>query len=195
MDGFMQYSYTNFLNDPFNKLHTVNGPKSREWNEYQKGAKLNALETKFPYSRDHLVRLASTKRGIYNPALPTLRKIDRDDVLCKLSDEHSRHTTFLDKDSFQSSSIFFNYPSGRHPLVERSLGDLWSDLDKPERKTLRPRVKTGYIPSKKMIDLEFSYGSYRKFPEPKESIEKLDDLKISYATFKDKVHNNITNSI
>lgn len=97
MDGFMQYSYTNFLNDPLNKLHDVTGPKSREWNEYQKIAKMNALESKMPYTKSHLVRLAGIKRGIYNPALPTLRKIDRDDVLCKLSDEHARHNTFLDQ--------------------------------------------------------------------------------------------------
>lgn len=86
-----------------------------------------------------MVRLAGIKRGIYNPALPTLRKIDRDDVLCKLSDEHSRHTTFLDdsklndenysqfkifkldfilfKGSFYNSSSFLNYPNGRSPLV------------------------------------------------------------------------------
>lgn len=74
----------------------LSGPKSREWNEYQKSSKLNVLEPKLHYSKNHMIRLTDIKRGIYNPALPTLRKIDRDDVLCKLSDEHSRHTTYLD---------------------------------------------------------------------------------------------------
>ncbi len=86
--------------------------KSSDWNEYQKLAKINAIEFKllYPYEplsyhqnekthhapqRKNFHRLASMKHRIYNPALPTLRKIDRDDVLCKLSDEHSRHTTFL----------------------------------------------------------------------------------------------------
>lgn len=79
-------------------------------------AKINALELKYPYSREQLVRLAAIKRGIYNPVLPTLRKIDRDDVLCKLSDEHSRHTTFVDKSIFNDSSLYLNYPRGREPL-------------------------------------------------------------------------------
>ncbi|RNA09131.1 hypothetical protein BpHYR1_020498, partial [Brachionus plicatilis] len=172
------------------------GPKSREWNEYQKGAKLNALEPKLHYTKNHLVRLAGIKRGIYNPALPTLRKIDRDDVLCKLSDEHSRHTTFLDDSSFYNSSSFLNYPNGRSPLVAKSLFDLWNDGDKEEKEMFfRPRAKTAHKPNKKMIDLEFSFGNFRKFPEPKEDISKLNDIKNSYGVYKDKVTQNITNSI
>jgi hypothetical protein len=37
--------------------------------------------------------------------LPTLRKTDRDDVLCKLSDEHARHTTFLRRKGLNVKNI------------------------------------------------------------------------------------------
>jgi hypothetical protein len=66
---------------------------------------VNSVEIKYNYSvtpRKALNRLASVKTRIYNPALPTLRKMDRDDVLGKLADEHSRHTTFLN-----DGKIFF----------------------------------------------------------------------------------------
>lgn len=42
-----------------------------------------------------LRRLASVKTTIYNPALPTFRRIDRDDAMCKLTDTHSRHNSSL----------------------------------------------------------------------------------------------------
>ena len=38
-------------------------------------------------------KLASVKDVLYNPALPTLRKMDRDDAMSKLPSEHSRTTT------------------------------------------------------------------------------------------------------
>jgi hypothetical protein len=61
-------------------------------------AKFNPVEAHFGTlaARDvRAVRLASAKRSIYNPALPTLRRIDRDDTLCKLTDTHARHNTIL----------------------------------------------------------------------------------------------------
>jgi hypothetical protein len=38
-------------------------------------------------------KLPSVKEVLYHPALPTLRKMDRDEVLQKLPTEHSRTTT------------------------------------------------------------------------------------------------------
>lgn len=38
-------------------------------------------------------RLTSVKEVLYNPRLPTLRRMDMDEVLKKLTDEHSRHST------------------------------------------------------------------------------------------------------
>ena len=76
--------------------------------------KMNAIESKpkFNHLRDNYVSLAAIKTSIYNPALPTLRKIDRDDVLGKLSYEHSRHTTFLDKST--CLYIYFFYQQIYH---------------------------------------------------------------------------------
>lgn len=54
-----------------------------------------------------MISLAGIKKGIYNPVLPTLRKYDRDDVLGKLTDEHSRHTTFIrSKEQFTKSTPY-----------------------------------------------------------------------------------------
>lgn len=50
------------------------------------------LAYRFEASR---VKLASVKKQIYNPVLPTIRRMERDEVLCRLPDEHCRHTTSL----------------------------------------------------------------------------------------------------
>ena len=39
------------------------------------------------------VKLCSVKTQLYNPCLPTLQRIDMDNALSKLSDEHSQHST------------------------------------------------------------------------------------------------------
>lgn len=53
--------------------------------------------------------LSDVKRGISYPNPPTLRNIDRDDVLHKLSDQHCRHTTLCGPGiSFPSISIFLS---------------------------------------------------------------------------------------
>jgi hypothetical protein len=38
-------------------------------------------------------KLATVKKQLYNPKLPSIRLIERDEVLCRLPDEHCRHTT------------------------------------------------------------------------------------------------------
>lgn len=38
-------------------------------------------------------RLTAVKEMLYNPRLPTLRRMDMDEVLGKLTDDHSRHST------------------------------------------------------------------------------------------------------
>ena len=43
--------------------------------------------------RPSFVKLASVKHELYHPLLPTLRKMDMDDVARRLPDEHSRTST------------------------------------------------------------------------------------------------------
>jgi hypothetical protein len=38
-------------------------------------------------------KLATVKKQLYNPKLPSIRRIERDEVLCRLPEEHCRHTT------------------------------------------------------------------------------------------------------
>lgn len=51
--------------------------------------------------RPQSVRLASVKHQLYNPQLPTLRRMDMDTVLHKLTTEHSRHTSSCEPGAFK----------------------------------------------------------------------------------------------
>ena len=51
-------------------------------------------------------RLTAVKDVLYNPCLPTLRRMDMDEAMRKLTQDHSRHTTPCSKGDFQ-----FHYPS------------------------------------------------------------------------------------
>ena len=106
--------------------------KNNDWNSYQKLNKINAFELKPAFfaskflqeksRQNSLVSLASVKRRIYNPLLPSLRKMSRDDVLGKLSHEHSRHTTTLSLSEF----VWAFYDNFRNiELTKRSPRGFW----------------------------------------------------------------------
>lgn len=42
-------------------------------------------------------QLASVKHQMYHPRLPSLRRMDMDTVIHRLSTEHARHTTYCTK--------------------------------------------------------------------------------------------------
>ena len=54
-------------------------------------------------------RLTSVKEVLYNPCLPTLRRMDMDEVLGKLQEDHSRHSTPCSKGDKQ---IYFKISPG-----------------------------------------------------------------------------------
>ncbi len=45
-------------------------------------------------------KLAGMKYALYNPRLPTLRRMDRDDAMSRLPTEHSRTTTHLQQGEY-----------------------------------------------------------------------------------------------
>lgn len=45
-------------------------------------------------------RLTAVKEVLYNPSLPTLRRMDMDEAMRKLTQDHSRHTTPCSKGDF-----------------------------------------------------------------------------------------------
>lgn len=51
-------------------------------------------------------RLTAVKEGLYNPCLPTLRRMDMDEVLRKLTDEHSRHSTPCSRGDYEWLASF-----------------------------------------------------------------------------------------
>jgi hypothetical protein len=54
------------------------------------------------------IRLTTVKKQLYNPKLPTIRRIERDEVLGRLTDEHSRHTTTFTEGDFVYHQSFTN---------------------------------------------------------------------------------------
>ncbi|KAM5262835.1 sperm microtubule inner protein 8 [Ctenodactylus gundi] len=48
-------------------------------------------------------QLAGVKQQLYHPALPTLRRMDMDNVRACLSDEHCQFTTYCSKDEFDNA--------------------------------------------------------------------------------------------
>ncbi|XP_068697285.1 sperm microtubule inner protein 8-like isoform X2 [Montipora foliosa] len=58
-------------------------------------------------------RLTAVKEVLYNPCLPTLRRMDMDEVLRKLTQDHSRHSTPCRKEDFKNSTITLFRPADR----------------------------------------------------------------------------------
>ncbi|XP_062501834.1 sperm microtubule inner protein 8-like isoform X2 [Corticium candelabrum] len=48
-------------------------------------------------------KLAGIKTGIYNPRLPTFRRMDMDDAACRMCDEHSRTTTLCSHEEMEAA--------------------------------------------------------------------------------------------
>ncbi|RMX59206.1 hypothetical protein pdam_00007732 [Pocillopora damicornis] len=59
--------------------------------------------------RSHM--LASVKEGLYHPMLPTFRRMDMDTAVHKLPEEHSRTTTPLTREDFESRTITLFRPA------------------------------------------------------------------------------------
>ena len=66
-------------------------------------------EANIPKNLEHLhhgpVKLAGVKHHLHHPALPSLRRMERDDVIGKLADEHCRHTTTVSTEKFGKSKV------------------------------------------------------------------------------------------
>ncbi|CAF2362779.1 unnamed protein product [Rotaria sp. Silwood2] len=72
-------------------------PLKSDWNDFQHLATQSRYLTPKTFTGfpAHQSKLAAIKKQLYNPNLPSIRHMERDDVLCRLPDEHCRHTTSL----------------------------------------------------------------------------------------------------
>lgn len=70
----------------------------------------------------HVYHLAGVKDTLYHPRLPTLRRMEMDSMVHKLSDEHSRTSTPCDQRSFRNVRIT-TYDSERHLLPSLEITD------------------------------------------------------------------------
>jgi len=187
------YLKNRVLFDPATQLHKINGYRLKHttWNEYQKLEAHNPWEVKKPirYSKDHLVRLAGIKKGIYNPILPTLRKISRDDVLCKLSDEHCRHMTCIDDDEFNSASMFLNESDFKYFYTD-------DELEEKMRKSpiFKSKSSISAFPKLKKakslvnVDLNMSTNYNRAVSSDfRENINQFEDFKSLYNIYQNRV--------
>ncbi|GIY06578.1 uncharacterized protein CDAR_487271 [Caerostris darwini] len=78
-------------------------------------SRLPAYAQKYPsLERSHL---CDVKRSTLNPAIPTFRMKDMDDVLHKLTDTHCRHTTLCSADCFEKYSYVSHDPT--HKVIRR----------------------------------------------------------------------------
>ncbi|KAI6659924.1 Testis, prostate and placenta-expressed protein-like [Oopsacas minuta] len=147
---------------------------------------MNKPQEIIPQVRPKSSQLASVKHGIYNPRLPSLRKMDRDTVVHRLSNEHSRHTTYGTLDEFHSCCISPDPPLlhrdqlnevGADPIGPHERRDWRLVISQPERDEPSLIVR-GYIPRKLPYDItsawryslkedpEIDYLSYNPKPIP-----------------------------
>ena len=104
--------------------------------------------------------LSSVKHSIYNPRLPSLRQMDRDTVVHRLSNEHSRHTTYGTPEEFRSCCVSPDPPLLNKNLLseisdvtaEHELRDWRILVTEPEGDT-PPLLVRGYVPRKLPHDI------------------------------------------
>ncbi|UJR25586.1 hypothetical protein I4U23_006930 [Adineta vaga] len=112
---------------PSNTLPKVNvDPLRSDWNEFQHLSTQGRYITPrtFAEFRAPRYKLASVKKQIYNPIVPTIRHIERDEVLCRLPDEHCRHTSSFTEEQFQ------NFDPTRSNTFVDFTGLNWNDSGK-----------------------------------------------------------------
>ena len=118
------------MNEPRNELPLLHrsSANKREWNDYQKLSKFNPIDDceRDEQNGNERRKLCALKHSIYNPRLPTWRRIDRDDNQCRLSDEHCRHVTRLSPSNFFGflfvrQSIFLGFFFSSHINLQAPL--------------------------------------------------------------------------
>lgn len=114
------------FNQPLSTAKLSNDPLKKDWNDFQhlatQGRYLSAKS--FSGLQPQKYKLASVKKQIYNPKVPTIRRIERDEVLCRLPDEHCRHTSSFTEEQFKTFD-----PTRSVTFVEFS-GLNWHDTGK-----------------------------------------------------------------
>ena len=76
--------------------------RRRPSSSWHREASLDSLAPPIVPRQRERIKLAQVKSNLYNPILPTLRRYDMDDVICKLADEHHRHTSYLTKSELKT---------------------------------------------------------------------------------------------
>lgn len=79
------------------------------------------------YRRPMSAKLAGVKDVLYHPGLPTLRQMDRDDVMMKLPTEHSRTTTAFPRGTYMQNMdwITTNWPQNRQLIMYIYMSWTW----------------------------------------------------------------------
>ena len=147
---------------------------------------INKRDAAPPEPRPKSSQLASVKHSMYNPRLPSLRQMDRDTAIHRLSNEHSRHTTYATPEEFQMCRLSPEPPllsrnqlTDTKPTTISELQDLrdWRQLIFQQEEG-EPLVVRGYVPRRLPYDVmsswkytlreepEIDYTSYNPKPVP-----------------------------
>ncbi|CAF1055652.1 unnamed protein product [Rotaria sordida] len=144
-------------------------PLKSDWNDFQHLATQSRYLSpkKFAGFQPHQSKLAAMKKQLYNPRLPTIRHMERDDVLCRLPDEHCRHTTSLTTEQFE------NFDPTRDDAFIELFGLNWYDAGKtlmdtddsaPIQREPTPVFGARSRPDKSQIDIRPSQSKLYRSP-------------------------------
>ncbi|CAF0838015.1 unnamed protein product [Adineta steineri] len=79
-------------------------PLRRDWNDFQHNSSQGRyiVPRTFSEYRPQRYRLTAVKKQLYNPKVPSIRHMERDEVLCRLPEEHCRHTSTYTEEQFEN---------------------------------------------------------------------------------------------
>ncbi|XP_065828391.1 sperm microtubule inner protein 8-like isoform X2 [Oscarella lobularis] len=92
-------------------------------------------------------QLSAVKQTLYNPHLPTLRRMDRDDAMEKLPSEHSRTTTLCSLDDFRAGRTTSATIDPPAPLACKEITSTGKSLQSIKIKPFEWRVFTRTVSS------------------------------------------------
>ncbi|EDO47341.1 predicted protein [Nematostella vectensis] len=138
-------------------------------------------------------RLTAVKETLYNPKLPTLRRMDMDEAMRLLPDEHSRFMTQLRKEDFRTATITLFKPA-ETPMSGSRITETGRDLQSRGYTPLEKGGLADFI--KRQQPDEEDYRQITPFPtsrnEPREPYSYMPEQYINYSTEQLKFNNYAT---
>jgi hypothetical protein len=135
-----------------------------------------------------LNQLASVKHQMYHPQLPTLRRMDMDTVIHRLSTEHSRHTTPCTGDDFvKIRTTSYTTAPQRRPSLELN--------DKAKEKITEKLLEHKNTENKYTFEWTNTLNQIKGMKKPSDLINKQQKIfPQSSILYSRKIHPHISSS-